>query len=85
MPRRHPLRTLAAELTRRGAVAVGLDRLGPGEVAELLGALLGSPPPADVIASVVERSDGNPLFVEELAAALADDPARPCHPSSAAR
>ena len=80
VPRRHPLRTLAAELTRRGAVAVGLDRLGPGEVAELLGALLASPPPPDVIASVVERSDGNPLFVEELAAALADDPAAPMPP-----
>jgi DNA-binding CsgD family transcriptional regulator/tetratricopeptide (TPR) repeat protein len=80
VPRRHPLRTLAAELTRRGAVAVPLDRLGPGEVAELLGALLGSPPPPEVIASVVERSDGNPLFVEELAAALADDPGAPMPP-----
>ena len=80
VPRRHPLRTLAAELTRRGAVAVPLDRLGPGEVAELLGALLGSQPAPEVVASVVERSDGNPLFVEELAAALADDPSAPMPP-----
>ncbi|HEY7069705.1 MAG TPA: AAA family ATPase, partial [Acidimicrobiales bacterium] len=80
VPRRHPLRTLAAELTRRGAVAVPLDRLGPGEVAELLGALLGSQPAPEVVASVVERSDGNPLFVEELAAALADDPNAPMPP-----
>ena len=80
VPRRHPLRTLAAELTRRGAVAVPLDRLGPGEVAELLGALLASPPSPEVVASVVERSDGNPLFVEELAATLADDPGAPMPP-----
>jgi DNA-binding CsgD family transcriptional regulator/tetratricopeptide (TPR) repeat protein len=80
VPRRHPLRSLAAELVRRGAVAVRLDRLGPGEVAELLGALLAEPPAPEVIASVVERSDGNPLFVEELAAALADDPGAPMPP-----
>jgi len=80
VPRRHPLRSLAAELTRRGAVAVQLDRLGPGEVAELLGALLAEPPTPEVVASVVERSDGNALFVEELAAALADDPDAPMPP-----
>ncbi|HET8620525.1 MAG TPA: AAA family ATPase [Acidimicrobiales bacterium] len=80
VPRRHPLRSLAAELVRRGAVAVRLDRLGPGEVAELLGELLAEPPAPEVVASVVERSDGNPLFVEELAAALADDPGAPMPP-----
>jgi DNA-binding CsgD family transcriptional regulator/tetratricopeptide (TPR) repeat protein len=77
---RHPLRSLAAELTRRGAHHVQLERLGPGDVAELLAALLGTAPPAELIASVVERSDGNPLFVEELAAALADDPEAPMPP-----
>src|SRR5918997_5191460 len=73
-PPRHPLRTLTAELTRRGAHHLRLRRLGAGEVAELLGALLPAPPAPEVTASVVERSDGNPLFVEELAAVLADDP-----------
>ena len=80
VPRRHPLRSLAAELTRRGAVAVQLDSLGPGEVAELLGVLLAEPPTPEVVASVVERSDGNALFVEELAAALAEDPDAPMPP-----
>lgn len=80
VPPRHPLRMLAAELTRRGARHIVLDRLGAGEVAELLAALLPEPPPAELVASVVERSDGNPLFVEELAAALADDPAAPMPP-----
>lgn len=80
VPPRHPLRPLTAELTRRGARHLQLHRLGAGEVAELLGALLPAPPAAEVTASVVERSDGNPLFVEELAAALADDPAAPMPP-----
>jgi DNA-binding CsgD family transcriptional regulator len=79
-PPRHPLRPLAAELTRRGATHLQLERLGAGEVAELLGALLPVPPTAEVTASVVERSDGNPLFVEELADALAADPGAPMPP-----
>jgi len=80
VPPRHPLRQLTAELTRRGAIHLELGRLGPGDVAELLGALLGTPPSPEVVASVVERSDGNPLFVEELAAGLADDPGAPMPP-----
>ena len=80
VPPRHPLRQLTAELTRRGAQHLELARLGPGEVAELLGALLGEAPTPEVTASVVERSDGNPLFVEELAAGLAADPGAPMPP-----
>jgi DNA-binding CsgD family transcriptional regulator/tetratricopeptide (TPR) repeat protein len=79
-PPRHPLRPVAAELTRRGATHLQLERLGAGEVAELLGALLQEAPAAGVTASVVERSDGNPLFVEELADALAADPGAPMPP-----
>jgi DNA-binding CsgD family transcriptional regulator/tetratricopeptide (TPR) repeat protein len=80
VPPRHPLRQLRAELTRRGARHLELERLGAGDVAELLGALLGGRPAPERVASVVERSDGNPLFVEELAAGLADDPAAPMPP-----
>jgi DNA-binding CsgD family transcriptional regulator/tetratricopeptide (TPR) repeat protein len=80
VPPRHPLRQLTAELMRRGARHPELGRLGAGDVAELLGALLGTPPAPELVASVVERSDGNPLFVEELAAGLADDPAAPMPP-----
>ena len=79
-PPRHPLRAVATELTRRGARHLQLERLGAGEVAELLGALLRQAPPPEVTASVVERSDGNPLFVEELADALAADPGAPMPP-----
>jgi DNA-binding CsgD family transcriptional regulator len=80
VPPRHPLRGLAAELGRRGALQLTLERLGAGDVAELLGALLAEAPTAELTASVVERSDGNPLFVEELAAALAEDPEAPMPP-----
>jgi DNA-binding CsgD family transcriptional regulator/tetratricopeptide (TPR) repeat protein len=80
VPPRHPLRGLAAELGRRGALQLTLERLGAGDVAELLGALLAAAPTAELTASVVERSDGNPLFVEELAAALAEDPEAPMPP-----
>jgi DNA-binding CsgD family transcriptional regulator/tetratricopeptide (TPR) repeat protein len=80
VPPRHPLRDLSAELTRRGALHLPLDRLGPGDVAELLGTLLPTAPPAEVTASVVMRSDGNPLFIEELAAAVAEDPDAPMPP-----
>jgi len=74
VPPRHPLRQVTTELTRRGARHLELRRLGPGDVATLLGSLLGRTASPEVTASVVERSDGNPLFVEELAAAVADDP-----------
>ena len=80
VPPRHPLRPLTAELTRRGARHLQLERLRPGDVAALLGTLLDDPPPAEITASVVERSDGNPLFVEELAAALSGDPEAPMPP-----
>ena len=80
VPPRHPLRQLTAELIRRGSRHLELRRLGAGDVAELLGALLGAPPAPELVASVVERSDGNALFVEELAAGLADDPSAPMPP-----
>ncbi len=78
--RRRGLQDLLAELTRRGVTQVRLRRLDRGEVVELAGALLGSPPSAELAAGIAERSDGNPLFVEELVAAIADDPAAPMPP-----
>ncbi|HET6664709.1 MAG TPA: AAA family ATPase, partial [Acidimicrobiales bacterium] len=71
---------LLAELTRRGVTQVRLRRLDRGEVVELASALLGTPPSAELAAGIADRSDGNPLFVEELVAAIADDPAAPMPP-----
>jgi DNA-binding CsgD family transcriptional regulator len=78
--RRGRLQDLLAELTRRGVTQVRLRRLDRGEVVELASALLGGPPSAELAAGIVDRSDGNPLFVEELVAAVADDPAAPMPP-----
>jgi DNA-binding CsgD family transcriptional regulator/tetratricopeptide (TPR) repeat protein len=74
------LQDLQAELTRRGATQVRLRRLDRGEVVELASALLGAPPSAELAAGIADRSDGNPLFVEELVAAVADDPTAPMPP-----
>ena len=78
--RRRGLQDLLAELTRRGVTQVRLRRLDRGEVVELASALLDSPPSAELAAGIADRSDGNPLFVEELVAAIADDPAAPMPP-----
>jgi class 3 adenylate cyclase/tetratricopeptide (TPR) repeat protein len=48
--------------------------LGPGAVGELLGNLLGPDPSlAPLLPNVVERTGGNPFFVEELVRALVED------------
>ena len=62
---------LAARLLlQRLAEEIRLHRLDPAQTAALAGALLGHPPPAGVAAAVHDRSDGIPLHVEELLAAL---------------
>jgi DNA-binding CsgD family transcriptional regulator/tetratricopeptide (TPR) repeat protein len=78
--RRRGLQDLLAELTRRGVTQVRLRSLDRGEVVELASALLGSPPSAGLAAGIADRSDGNPLFVEELVAAIAGDPGAPMPP-----
>jgi predicted ATPase len=78
--RRRGLQDLLAELTRRGVTQVRLRRLDRGEVVELASALLGGPPSAELAAGISDRSDGNPLFVEELVAAIAGDPDAPMPP-----
>jgi len=68
--RRHPLRPLLAEATRDERVArLDLAPLEPGEVTELLEAIVGRRPAPDVVAAVVARAEGNPFFAEELLAA----------------
>src|SRR4051794_25801437 len=67
--RRHPLRPLLADLERDARVRrVELAPLGRDELAEVLEGILGSEPAPDLVARLLARSEGNPLFLEELLA-----------------
>lgn len=68
--RRHPLLPWLAELERTGRVQrVDVARLRPSVTRELLQSIIGSKPDPELVRRVVERSDGNPFFIEELAMA----------------
>jgi DNA-binding CsgD family transcriptional regulator len=65
--RAHPLRPLLAELGRIEWVQrVDLPRLTRRETGELAARLRGHEPGEDLLARLFERSEGNPLFAEEL-------------------
>ena len=67
--RRHPLRPWLGEVERLGTVQrLDLGPLGPVETGELIAAIRGDDPGRELIDRVRLRSDGNPLFVEELLA-----------------
>ncbi|MDX1658896.1 MAG: BTAD domain-containing putative transcriptional regulator [Nitriliruptorales bacterium] len=69
--RRHPLRDVLGELSRiPGVVRIDLAPLSEEEVGAQLRSILGADPEPDLLRQVVQRSGGNPFFVEELTAAL---------------
>jgi ATP/maltotriose-dependent transcriptional regulator MalT len=71
--RRHPMRPLLAELGRgRRVRRLELKPFDRGEVATQLDDILGAAPDLEVVERFFERSEGNPLFTEELLAAGAD-------------
>ena len=71
--RRHPLRPLLAELERDPrARRIELARLTRDELAQLLEDILGGPPDDELVERLYARSEGNPLFTEELLAARLD-------------
>jgi ATP/maltotriose-dependent transcriptional regulator MalT len=71
--RRHPLRALLSDLDRLGHVrSLGLEPFSREELAELLADILDSEPGAALIDRLYVRSEGNPLFTEELLAAGLD-------------
>jgi DNA-binding CsgD family transcriptional regulator len=71
--RRHPLRPLLAELERGDrARRIELAPLTRPELAEALGDILGAPPEDGLVDRLYARSEGNPLFAEELLAAGLD-------------
>ncbi|MBB5785662.1 helix-turn-helix transcriptional regulator [Jiangella mangrovi] len=66
--RGHPLRPLLAELDRlRQVHRIELPRLDADEVVLQLRGLLGRPPEHAHVQRIVQRSEGIPFFVEELA------------------
>ena len=65
--RRHPLLPWLAELERTGRVQrIDVARLEPARTRELVSAILDGDAEPELVARVVERSDGNPFFIEEL-------------------
>jgi DNA-binding CsgD family transcriptional regulator len=71
--RRHPLRSLLAELELGPrARRVPLEPLTREELAEQLADIVGAPPAAELVERLWTRSGGNPLFSEELLAAGLD-------------
>jgi len=71
LTRTHPLRESLNKLSRSaGFTRVSLEGLSQAEVAELLQLHIGYRPPATFVDEVQQRSDGNPLFVAEIAAMM---------------
>jgi predicted ATPase/DNA-binding CsgD family transcriptional regulator len=74
LPREHPLRRMRNELRRTRALEeVSLEPLDQSGTAELLEAALGDTPSKPLVQAVHGRSQGLPVFVEELAAALSSE------------
>ncbi|MCU1428209.1 MAG: hypothetical protein JWL83_2209 [Actinomycetia bacterium] len=70
--RRHPLRTVLAELERSGVERIDVERFTVAELRAQLAAILGGEPADDLVSEIHSRSDGNAFFAEELLAAAGD-------------
>ena len=71
--RRHPLRPLLSELERlERARRILLDPFDRAELGEALADILGAQPDGALLERLFTRSEGNPLFTEELLAAGLD-------------
>jgi DNA-binding CsgD family transcriptional regulator/tetratricopeptide (TPR) repeat protein len=69
----HPVLAWLAELGRApGAVRIDLARLSQADVERQLAAMNGRPVARELARSIWHRSEGHPLFAEELLAAAAD-------------
>jgi len=64
-----------------GHTTLPLEPLLPDEATEVVAALM-KDAPADAVERVVTTAGGNPLFIEELAASMADDPSAEELPST---
>ncbi|HET9223168.1 MAG TPA: AAA family ATPase, partial [Roseiflexaceae bacterium] len=72
IPRGHPVRRLRNELRRSRLLhEIAVEPLDQEAAAALVGRILGAPPSPALAAALYERTEGLPLFVEELAGAMA--------------
>jgi DNA-binding CsgD family transcriptional regulator/tetratricopeptide (TPR) repeat protein len=72
-PSRKPeQREFVAQLSRFDADRIELGRLPEDDIADIASLLLGADVAAPEVRAIVARADGNPLFVEELAASLGE-------------
>jgi DNA-binding CsgD family transcriptional regulator len=68
--RRHPVKPFVSELQRTGgALRVDLRPFSRQELARQVAAIVGAEPDPALVARLLERSEGNAFFVEELLAA----------------
>ncbi|MBI1723578.1 MAG: AAA family ATPase [Gemmatimonadetes bacterium] len=73
LPAGHPARHLVGALVReRLARELVLPPLSESEVGQFVTAIVDSPPDAEFVRAVWQRSEGNPFFIEELLKALSD-------------
>jgi DNA-binding CsgD family transcriptional regulator/tetratricopeptide (TPR) repeat protein len=71
LPRAHPFRRISARWEQQRTVErIELERLSEGDVATQISAIMGGRPDGDLIDLVFDRSEGIPLFVEELLGAV---------------
>ena len=72
----HPLSQALAELRRARALdSLAISGLGAEDVAALISSRSEGGMPASLVRSIVERTEGNPFFVEEVLREVAADPA----------
>ena len=70
LQRRHPFRKSLREISRAsGARRIDLDGLDRDSIAGIVSASTGGPPDPSAVSSILTRSEGNPLYAEELLAA----------------
>ncbi|WP_248294457.1 AAA family ATPase [Actinoplanes sp. TBRC 11911] len=72
-PGRHVRRMLAAVARHEHHRRIALGPLDPADVAELVRQETGESPSPDVVHGIQARTEGNPLFVRELARILAEE------------
>lgn len=74
LPPAHPVQRLIATVTReRVGRRIDLSPLTAAEVAAMVESINGAPPTAEFAEALWLRTEGNPLFVEELLSVLAEE------------